>query len=384
MSNITSYLSQKSRLKIKYRVPSIRQSQNLAIDCATSFDRCSIQMPTGSGKSLVIRSIAYYYADQNYTVFIIVPSYDIGEKIWGDIACETIGLKPVFHAPKKVTELHRDSKIVITTYQSFWRRIDQYRNLFSKSKLVAIYDESHHVNVLAPRNFSAACSFDNMYSISASPWSPFCLSITKNRYIYKIKDAISDGVVSNPIVSSNIPSTDDISVYPEIWYYPSIESALESIGKTLKIKAGKELLVDNGNNKHLSAMAGFTCSKEHLSTPDLVKLFNKGKIRRAIVVNQLKEGFDSNLVVDNKKVPVKRVVILSDEISPISLYQRAGRALRPGGGLIYCQTFQKDVLNYAFELANGRPIVCQTCGEEHLSTHHNAVKQISSEMIDNE
>lgn len=68
-------------------------------------------------------------------------------------------------------------------------------------------------------------------------------------------------------------------------------------------------------------------------------------------------------------------MILSKEQSPISLYQKAGRALRPGGGIIHCSPAQADILNYAFDLADGAPIECDSCGEEHLSVHHIALSK---------
>lgn len=368
--SIIDFLTKVSRLKIRFSVPSVRQIQIEAIEYAMSVDKCNIQMPTGSGKSLVIRGLSYYFVDSNYVVFIIVPSYDIGDKILGEIVHESMRLNPKFHTPQRDCLLDSSSKIIITTYQTFWRRLESYKSLFKNKKIVVIYDESHHVNILAPRNFQAASSFEKIYSISASPWSPFCIALTKNRFCYKITSAIKDQVISKPNIICDIPDPSDCTLQPEIWYYPSISDALASLGK--EYRNGK--LYQIGENQHKNSYAGFTCSIIEASTPDLVKQFNRGLIKRAIVVDKLKEGFDSNIMVKGQKIPVKRVVILSHESSPISLYQRAGRALRPGAGTIHCLPSQKRILYQAFALADGEPIVCEKCGEEHLSVHHNALQ----------
>lgn len=367
--SILPYLRDKYR--IRFNLPpkkDFRKAQCEAVDFACSQDTSTLQLPTGSGKSLVLRGIAYYSIyELGETPFIIVPSYDIGDTILGEIVFETTKLNPKFHAPERKPDLDKTTKLVITTYQSFWRRIAEYKRMFPKMR--PLYDEAHHVNYLAPTNFNDALSFKKFDLISASPWSPFCTKITKQKYIYKMDNAILDNVISEPNIITTCPPESIPFDGQEIWYYDSIDEALKSFGKARRISGKGFKLVTIGKSLH-PPKSGFTCSFDELSTPDLIQSFNRGLITRAVVVDKLKEGFDSNLKVNGKKIPVKRVVIKTKEKSPISLYQRAGRAFRIGGGTVHCYLPQSITLQYAFELANGAPVICATCGEEHLTVHH--------------
>src|SRR5690606_9251046 len=78
-----------------------------------------------------------------------------------------------------------------STYATAWHeRPTRYLDPLT----LLILDECHHCNERANVNASIYRRYTYSFGVSASPWSPACISLFEKHHTYSLKDAIKDGV----------------------------------------------------------------------------------------------------------------------------------------------------------------------------------------------
>lgn len=278
--------------------------------------RCVVQMPTGSGKSFVIRKLAQEWIKDGGNAFVLCPTEEVIEQQRLDSRRE--GMFPVIEK----AELHASpfSPYTIGSFNTMWRRHEKHR----RKKSLLLVDECHHFNYDAPTNIKVASIFERAIGFSATPWSVGCLDFFENRlHVYPLSRSIQDQV--------NCPYR------LEDWIEPA---------------PGKYQIVYCANFDEIQAMclriapsdyAVYQAADARLT----IARFRFGLLGTIVVNRMLTEGFD--------QPQIKRVWIARNTESEIAALQMAGRALRPYKGqaaAIYVQSEQtRDTLLSALDRA---------------------------------
>ena len=116
-----------------------RQYQVEGVYDALKHNRRLLISPTASGKSLMIYSLARYYAEHGKNILVVVPTTSLVEQMYKDFGDYGWDAESYCHKIYSGREKNDDRPIVITTWQSIYK-LD--RNWFEKFDVV-IGDEAH-------------------------------------------------------------------------------------------------------------------------------------------------------------------------------------------------------------------------------------------------
>lgn len=295
------------------------QAIEFALDRLRSDGRSLIQLPTGSGKTLVsLRAAAIWLQRPRARVYLVTPSEETVRQT--EITARILGMRPALDIPGASQMPSQYAPFVVTTYASAWRRFQRWTG----NQTLLILDECHHVNFLAPVNADILNQFEFGLGLSATPWSKGCLAYFKNnKHTYKLSQAIADGVNAPYVIHE---WADPVSGNYQM-IYTNNQDYREAITRSLK-----------------------SCDYAIYTRPlarEVIAKFRCGAIRTIVVNRMLTEGFD---------LPkVKRIWIMRDTKSRIAVMQMAGRALRAFQSRtaeIYVQSpLARKLLNQALERA---------------------------------
>lgn len=147
-----------------------------------------VQMPTGTGKSRLMRALTYaLVAVQRRPVVIAVPTEEILAQLVADVRRET---RTPFYVDKAQQKRPATSLITLASHATLWRRLDRY-----PERSALLFDECHHSGRPAECNLRSLGRFEKVIGLSASPWSPECGEIYEERILYRygLSRAIEEG-----------------------------------------------------------------------------------------------------------------------------------------------------------------------------------------------
>ena len=278
--------------------------------------RCVVQMPTGSGKSFVIRRLAQEWIKNGGSAYVLCPTEEVISQQRIDSLKE--GMIPVIEK----AEHHASpfARYIIGSFHTMWRRYQKHR----REKTLVLIDECHHFNYDAPTNCKIASIFERAIGFSATPWSAGCLDFFENRsHIYPLSYAIREQVNCTYSIQDWL---EPVPGKYQIVYC----SSYEEVRRMCQRIAPSDFAV------YQVADARRTISR-----------FRFGLLGTIVVNRMLTEGFD--------QPQIKRVWIARDTMSEIAALQMAGRAFRPYKGqnaIVYTQSEQtRDALLSALDRA---------------------------------
>lgn len=250
-----------------------------------------IQMPTGTGKSRVMRLLAYEAISRRVPVVIAVPTEEILGQFADDLRRET---RTPFYIDK--AQLRRPSSCLLTlaSQATLWRRLDGY-----PEGALLLFDECHHVNQPASCNRKSLARFRLSLGFSASPWSSECIELFGSTlFTYPLSRAIADGFLCPYLIEpfpDHLPTPGPF----ELYFCPTNQAARQLAQQTSR-----------------SAYLGHD-TKDRSS---ILRRFRSASLHRLYLNRCLIEGFDCP--------QVSRVFIDKTSESELHLYQIAGRGLR--------------------------------------------------------
>src|SRR5580658_2627796 len=118
-----------------------------------------VQMPTGTGKTRVIRALLYFIVGElRRRGVAAVPTEEILQQLIGDVRRET---RIPFYVDKAERNAPKYSLITVASHQTIWRRLNKYHH-----EVPLLFDECHHSNELALCNLDTINSFDLVLGFS--------------------------------------------------------------------------------------------------------------------------------------------------------------------------------------------------------------------------
>jgi superfamily II DNA or RNA helicase len=264
-----------------------------ALDHLAKQKRSVIQLPTGTGKSLVLLAIAQRAIRAGKRVYIIAPTVEAMTQFRR--LCLLIGLCAVCDIGER--RAPRLASLILTTYATAWRRFKRH----AVPESLLLLDECHHVNYLAPVNAAILSAFPLAVGTSATPWSAGCLRFFDgNRHTYRLSDSIAAGHnAPYRIASWCAPQAIDSPII-----YASTGDYLREICQSLR--ASDYAIYQRRNARQV------------------IQRYRNALLKAIVVRRMLTEGFDNP--------QCKAVYIARETLSRIAAMQMAGRALRPHKG----------------------------------------------------
>ena len=255
--------------------------------------RSVIQLPTGTGKSLVLLSIAADAGKQGQCVYLIAPTYEAVSQI--QRLALFMGLRVVVDMGQRVAP--RLAPCILTTYATAWRRFRRR----APANTLLLLDECHHVNYLASVNVQILRSFPLAIGASATPWSRGCLDyFDRHRHVYGLAQSIAEG--------HNAPYR------IRRWQVPqAVDSPIIYANNHDDLMSFCQLMKDSDYAVYKRSNAR-----------QVIKRYRLDILSAIVVRRMLTEGFDNP--------QCKAVYIARQTRSRIAAMQMAGRALRPHGG----------------------------------------------------
>lgn len=296
MSSLFDHLGSHFRL----RRPLWRhQTEALAVAASFLQERCGrylFQLPTGSGKGLLIRYIAYLWlAESNRNrVLLVFPSEEVLRQFQREIEAECA---IPYTVEKASSRGHSFSRIVLASQNSLWNRIDKY-----EPDRLCIFDECHHENLNADSNIELVRKFALVIGFSATPWSHGCESVfDRIHYSYPLSRAV-DELICSPYILEPWPEDESPQGTHELYFCESNQVAQQH---ALRTPSSDCLTYE---------------SRSDGSYARKMQSFSNGLVRRMYCNRMLTEGFDDKRIT--------RVFIGKETKSDILNYQMVGRALR--------------------------------------------------------
>lgn len=264
-----------------------------ALDHLAKQKRSVIQLPTGTGKSLVLLAIAKRAIRAGKRVYIIAPTIEAMTQFRR--LCLVMGLCAVCDIGER--RAPRLASLILTTYATAWRRFKRH----AVPESLLLFDECHHVNYLAPVNAAILSEFALAVGASATPWSAGCLQFFDgNRHTYGLSESIAAGHnAPYRIASWCAPQAVDSPII-----YASTGDDLREICQALR--ASDYAIYQRRNARQV------------------IQRYRNALIKAIVVRRMLTEGFDNP--------QCKAVYIARETLSRIAAMQMAGRALRPHKG----------------------------------------------------
>lgn len=267
-----------------------------------------VQMPTGTGKSRLMRALTYaLVAVQRRPVVIAVPTEEILEQLVTDVRRET---RTPFYVDKAQSRRPATSLITLASQATLWRRLDRY-----PERSALLFDECHHSGRPAECNLRSLDRFEKVIGLSASPWSPECAEIYEDRILYRygLSRAIEEGRLCGYVLEP-MPEEVPAPTSHELYFCAS-----------------------NARARELAAACSGAAYLGHETAEraQRVAAFRAGRVRRLYLNRCLTEGFDCPQVA--------RIYIDRPTESELFLYQMAGRALRRSHAGKMARLFCRDV-----------------------------------------
>ena len=280
-----------------------------------STDEYQIVMPTGTGKSVVVREIIARLLTIKNKFLVITSRKQIVEQFLELLEFPDTQLLGVYDSKIKDLEdsLTDDKKtIYVTTFQSAKYFKDQFLDL-------TVIDESHH--------YESPVSMEIIDNI----WSPklftTATSRSKNKevlFAYSLYEAIKDrSIVDYQIIVNHVENISDYDLVANICektitenhhilvFCNSIENAEQVFGKI------KAIFSNDSLNVYVDRIYG---KDENTVRREAIANFSAAKFGVLVSVKTLTEGVD---------IPIANTVILADKkVSKIDIIQIFGRVLR--------------------------------------------------------
>lgn len=269
--------------------------------------RYLFQLPTGTGKGLLIRYIAYLWlAESNRNrVLLVLPSEEVLRQFQREFDAECA----LPYTVEKAADIGQTySRIVLASQNTLWNRLHNY-----EPDRLCIFDECHHENFNADRNIELLRRFDLAFGFSASPWSHGCESVFGAvHFTYPLSQAISEGICSSYTIQP-WPEDQGPQGTHELFFCETNQTA-------------RQLALLTSSSDYLTYE-----SRDDGTYSRKLHAFHNGLIKRMYCNRMLTEGFDDQRI--------SRVYIRKETKSDILNYQMVGRSLRflPGKvAQIYC------------------------------------------------
>lgn len=280
------------RIKVQLRAYQANATE-YALDHLAKRERAVIQLPTGTGKSLVLLMIAKPWLKAGKRVYLVVPTVEALAQL--RVLCVRLGLCVVVDlGERRAPSL---APFVLSTYATAWRR---FRRRIAPEALLLL-DECHHVNYAAEVNTKILQSFPFAVGASATPWSRGCLPFFDgNRHVYRLSESIAAG--------HNAPYR------LARWQEPqAIDSPI--------------IYADNDSDLRQFCQSLRTADYavyQRQNARRIIQRYRLGFLKAIVVRRMLTEGFDYP--------QCKAVYVARQTRSRIAAMQMAGRALRPDKG----------------------------------------------------
>lgn len=266
-----------------------------------------VQMPTGTGKSRVIRLLAYEAVSRKIPVVIAAPSEEIIGQFADDTRRET---RTPFYLDKAALRRPSSCLITLASQATLWRRIDDY-----PQGSLLLFDECHHVNQPACCNRKSLSRFRLALGFSASPWSAECVDLFGSTlFAYPLSCAVSDGFLCPYAIEpfpEDVPGPDPFDLY-----FCRTNQAAQQLAK---------------QTPNSAYIGHDTKSSDRAS---ILRRFRAGTVKRLYLNRCLIEGFDCP--------QVSRIFVDKISESDLHLYQIAGRGLRRKSPGKLCRLFARD------------------------------------------
>lgn len=264
-----------------------------ALDHLAKRERALIQLPTGTGKSLVLLAIAKPWLKAGKRVYLVVPTLEALAQFRR--LCAMLGLCVVVDMGAR--QAPSRAPFILTTYATAWRR---FRRCVAPEALLLL-DECHHVNYAAAVNAKILQSFPFAVGASATPWSRGCLQFFDgNRHIYRLSESIAAGHnAPYQIARWQEPQATDSPII-----YADGDADLRLFCQSLR--EADYAIYQRKNARRI------------------IQRYRLSLLKAIVVRRMLTEGFDNP--------QCKAVYIARHTRSRIAAMQMAGRALRPHKG----------------------------------------------------
>lgn len=255
--------------------------------------RAVIQLPTGTGKSLVLLAIAKSWLRSGKRVYLVAPTLEALTQFRR--MSLLMEIRPVVDLGDKAAP--RLAPLVLTTYATAWRR---FRKRAVADSLLLL-DECHHVNYAAPVNAKLLSAFPHAVGASATPWSRGCVQFFDGKpHVYRLSESIAAG-----------------------------HNAPYEIARWQPPKAIDQPIIYADSETDLRAMCQAMRSTDYAiyqraNARRIIHRYRWALLKAIVVRRMLTEGFDNPLC--------KAVYIARPTQSRIAAMQMAGRALRPNQG----------------------------------------------------
>ena len=269
-----------------------------------------VQMPTGTGKSRVIRLIAYDAVSRKIPVVIAAPSEEIIGQFAADIRRET---RTPFYLDKAALRRPASCLITLASQATLWRRLDAYPD-----GALLLFDECHHVNQPACCNRKSLSRFRLALGFSASPWSAECVDLFgETLFTYPLSRAIADGFLC-PYLIEPFPDTIPAPGPFQLYFCRTNQAAQQLAKQTPR-----------------TAYIGHDTTDRAA----ILRRFRAGSVLRLYLNRCLIEGFDCP--------QVSRIFLDKLSDSDLHLYQIAGRGLRRKAPGKLCHLAARDPIALA-------------------------------------
>jgi superfamily II DNA or RNA helicase len=258
--------------------------------------RFLFQLPTGSGKGVLIRYIAYLWlAESNRNrVLLVFPSEEVLGQFRQEIELECA---LPYTVEKAASQGQSYSRLVLASQNTLWNRIGKYER-----DRLCIFDECHHENLHADRNIELVQKFGLVFGFSATPWSPGCETVfAKVHYSYPLSRSIEENICS-PYRIEPWPADASPQGTHELFFCETNRVAQKA---ALQVPFSDSLTYE---------------SRSDGSYEWKMQSFRDGVLKRMYCNRMLTEGFDDKRIAT--------VYIGKETKSDILNYQMVGRALR--------------------------------------------------------
>lgn len=290
-------------------------------------------MPTGTGKSEIIKAVAIEWLQSGANrVIIAVPNRELARQhragFYLHNGSNLIPTFCLFGYP-----LAKASRLVVTTYASLNKVTDYLKSArVGKGRLLLIADECHHVNRLATSYLELVSYFPFRIGFSATPWT------LGNRQVFGTEPAyflsLSEAQRLNLVCNYTITIDQTLRPDPGKAYQLYFVRASDRFRGTIKATG---VMHDDRKDR-----------ERVLRNDELIERFRSGALSCLFVNRMLLEGFDCP--------QVKRIYIEKRTQSPLLAYQMFGRGLRNYRSQslkVFVDTQEmSDLLCYALQLAN--------------------------------
>lgn len=278
-----------------------------------------VQMPTGSGKSEIMRLLALQWlTNPRANCLIVVPNQTLAyqHKKGFVLYSKQIATLLLENFPVACA-----SRLIISTYASL-HQILTHPEVFGPRRTLLLLDECHHCNASAGHNTDIVVRYPNRIGFSATPWMDGTSSCFGERLAYALplNRAQEQGILCEFEISIAPTASPSINDTHQLYFVKDSSRFDKSI-------VGRSVYYEDDQ----SIFRPFQNSR-------LVEMFRFGQVPCLYVNRMLLEGFDCP--------DVKTIFIEKESDSEILAMQMLGRGLRKLGNR-KCNVFVTNARMYA-------------------------------------